>query len=100
VVVAVAVAVNNVAGNSDVAVAGACLLATLAYVPIAVPMSAMRGVWHAVETRLGRDKRRRVKLRRLPRRADARVDVQIDVREVDGMADGRLAPGESAAVQG
>jgi PST family polysaccharide transporter len=100
VVVAVAVAVNHVAGDSDVAVAGACLLAMVAYVPVAVPLSAMRGVWRVAERRLGRGgrvgqqgERHRVKVKPLPRR----VDVLVHTQEA-GMADESLSSGESASV--
>ena len=64
VVVAVAVAVNHVAGNSDIALAGACLVAMVAYVPVAVPASAMQGVWLVVESRLRRRSRAMPRCRR------------------------------------
>jgi PST family polysaccharide transporter len=57
VVVAVAVAVNHVAGNSDIGLAEACLVAMVAYVPIAVPASAIQGVWRVAQTRLRRRSR-------------------------------------------
>ena len=54
VVAAVAIAVNHVAGNSDVAIAGAGLTALVAYVPVAVPASAMQQVWLRLSSRLQR----------------------------------------------
>ncbi|WP_228563214.1 oligosaccharide flippase family protein [Catenulispora rubra] len=77
VVVAVAMAVNHVAGDSDLGLAGASLAAMVAYVPIAVPASAMRQVWGSVSSRLSR----RSKATPLP-----------------VVADERLASGESASV--
>ena len=53
-VAAVAIAVNHVAGNSDVAIAGAGLTALVAYVPVAVPASAMQQVWLRLSSRLQR----------------------------------------------
>lgn len=53
VVVAVAMALNHVAGDSDVAVSGACLAALVAYAPIAVPASALRQVWARFGRRRG-----------------------------------------------
>ncbi|WP_194899851.1 lipopolysaccharide biosynthesis protein [Catenulispora pinisilvae] len=56
-IVAVALAVNHVAGNSDLAIAGAGLVALAVYVPVAVPASAMREVWIATRSRLARGRR-------------------------------------------
>ncbi|MEY9907929.1 O-antigen/teichoic acid export membrane protein [Catenulispora sp. MAP12-49] len=56
-VVAVAIAVNHVAGDSDAGLAGASLVAMVAYVPIAVPASVMRQVWAVAQSRIGRRRR-------------------------------------------
>ncbi|MBW8804607.1 MAG: oligosaccharide flippase family protein [Catenulisporales bacterium] len=70
-VVVVALAVTRVAGDSDLALLAACLLAMAAYVPIAVPTAMLRPVWDKAGTRWGRSPRRhRIKLKPLPRRAD------------------------------
>ncbi|MFL6117684.1 MAG: oligosaccharide flippase family protein, partial [Catenulispora sp.] len=81
--VAVAVAamgVQRFAGDSFPAVAAAGLLGTAAYVPIAVPAPLLRAVWDKVRTRFGPESEPdprpdRIRLKRLPRRADVRPDL-------------------------
>ena len=79
---AVAVAVNHVAGNSDVAIAGASLVAFAVYVAVAVPPSTMRGVVRAVGSRVGN------------RRRGGAIPAAV----IAEAADERLGSGESAAV--
>jgi PST family polysaccharide transporter len=113
VVAAVALAVNHVAGDSDAAVAAACLVAMAAYVPVAVPVAVMRKGWGAVAARVGRaassssggkntstdrgrsrDGRQRVQLKPLPRR-----DVQTIGVRAGGMQPSR-APANGAPTNG
>jgi PST family polysaccharide transporter len=54
VVVAVALTVHRFAGDSDLGLAAACLLALLAYVPVVVPLSRLSGAREALRGRRAR----------------------------------------------
>ena len=76
----VAMAVERVAGDSYPALAAACLLASAAYVPIAVPAALLRAILRKIRARFGPEpepdpRPDRIKLKRLPRRADVRPDL-------------------------